>query len=68
MPKTLTLTGLSEPMLEIRNVRNIEFRGISFSNSRGDAVRIKNADNSVFDACIFNGTVARHLKLRIVLT
>jgi hypothetical protein len=62
MPKTLTLTGLSEPMLEIRNVRNIEFRGISFSNSRGDAVRIKNADNSVFDACIFNGIGGAALK------
>ncbi len=51
----LTLTALETPLVEIRDAHHIEFRGISFRNSRSDAVSVHQATHVTFSGCDFCG-------------
>ncbi len=54
-PEYLTLSALETPLVTIDGAHHIEFRGISFRNSRSDAVKIHNASNVTFSKCDFRG-------------
>ena len=52
-PDYVTLTALAEPFITISGANNVEFRGLSFRNARGDAVRVRQSQNAVFSGCDF---------------
>ena len=52
-PDFVTLTALAEPFLNIVGADNVEFRGLSFRNARGDAVKVRQSQNALFSGCDF---------------
>lgn len=54
-PEYLTLSALETPLVTIDGAHHVEFRGISFRNTRSDAVKISKATNVTFSGCDFRG-------------
>lgn len=51
----VTLTTLDQPLVDLNAAANIEFRGLSFRNSRSNAIRIRQSHGLSFTSCDFQG-------------
>ena len=54
-PKAIKITQGTEPFLLVENQEGVEFIGITFTGTRGDAVVVRNAKRAFFKDCIFKG-------------
>ena len=54
-PQSFTLTTLGEPLVAIDAADHVEFRGIAFRHTRGDAVKVRRSREVAFAGCDFRG-------------
>ena len=54
-PQPFTLTTLDAPLVAIDGADHVEFRGIAFRHTRGDAVKVRQARQVAFGGCDFRG-------------